>query len=152
LLNPDFYDILFAFCAENVEFLLVGAYALAAHGLPRATGDIDLWVRCSAENAPRIMTALARFGAPLGEVSTADFLTPGIVFQIGIAPRRIDITTTIDGVTFDEAWPNRKQVEIEGLSIGVLSREHLLRNKRAAGRPKDLADVSWLEVTEEKLS
>lgn len=148
MLNPDFHDILSEFCAEQVEFLLVGAYALAAHGLPRATGDIDLWVRCSIENAQRIMIALTRFGAPMGDLSETDFQHPGIVFQIGVAPRRIDITTSIDGVTFEEAWKERKQVEIEGLVVSVLSRRHLLQNKRAAGRPKDLADVSWLETQE----
>jgi hypothetical protein len=91
LLNPDFRDILSEFTAADVEFLLVGAYALAVHGLPRATGDIDLWVRSSPENAQRIMTALARFGAPLADVTEQDFTSPGVVLQIGIAPRRIDI-------------------------------------------------------------
>jgi hypothetical protein len=146
LLNPDFLDILREFCAAQVEFLLVGAYAMAVHGVPRATGDIDLWVRCSTENAQRVMTALARFGAPLNEVTAEDFVTPGTVLQIGLAPRRIDILTTIDGVTFEEAWPEQTEVEIEDLTVPVLSRRHLLQNKRAAGRPKDRADVSWLEA------
>jgi hypothetical protein len=145
LLNPDFRDILSEFCAAQVEFLLVGAYALAAHGLPRATGDIDLWVRPSRENGERVMMALARFGTPLAEVTAADFATPGIVFQIGVAPRRVDILTAIDAVGFDEAWAARLEVAIEGLEINVIGRDHLLHNKRAAGRPKDLADVSWLE-------
>ena len=103
MLNPNFHDILSEFCAAKVEFLLVGAYAMAVHGLPRATGDIDLWVRCSEENAQHIMAALARFGAPLSQISAADFQTPGVVFQIGVAPHRIDILTAIDGVEFDEA-------------------------------------------------
>jgi hypothetical protein len=145
LLNPDFRDILHEFCDAQVEFLLVGAYAMAAYGVPRATGDIDLWVRCHPENAQRVMTALARFGAPLTEVTAEDFVTPGTVFQIGVAPRRIDILTTIDGVAFEEAWPERTEVEIEGLRVPVLSRSHLLQNKRATGRPKDRADVIWLE-------
>jgi len=149
LLNPDFRDILSEFCAEQVEFLLVGAYALAAHGLPRATGDIDLWVRCGEQNAQRIMTALARFGAPLSDLSAADFMTPDIVFQIGVAPRRVDVLTTIDGVEFEEAWAERLEVAVEGLRICVIGRKHLLRNKRAAGRPKDLADASWLEQNQE---
>lgn len=149
MLNPDFRDILSEFCAAQVEFLLVGAYALAAHGLPRATGDIDLWVRCSEQNARRIMQAMARFGAPRANITAEDFKTPGIVFQIGVAPRRIDIITTIDGVDFDTAWAAHTEVVIEGLNIPVIGREHLLRNKRASGRPKDLADVSWLEQTGE---
>jgi len=145
LLNPDFHDILSEFCAARVEFLLVGAYALAAHGLPRATGDIDLWVRPSPENAERVMVAPACFGAPLTQIQASDFAVPGIVFQIGIAPRRVDILTAIDAVGFDEAWAARMEVEIEGLRINVIGRDHLLLNKRASGRPKDLADASWLE-------
>jgi hypothetical protein len=147
LLNQDYRDILSEFCAENVEFLLVGAYAMAAHGLPRATGDIDLWIRCSAENAARVMTALKRFGAPLADVSATDFVRPGIVFQIGVVPRRIDVTTTIDGIDFETAWPDRLGVVIDGLPVNVIGREHLLRNKIASGRPKDLADAAWLQAT-----
>src|SRR5262247_3312066 len=97
LLNPDFRDILSVFLEESVEFLVVGAYAVAAHGLPRATKDIDLWVGCSSENAPRIISALKRFGAPLSDISETDFIRPGLTFQIGIAPRRIDIITAIAG-------------------------------------------------------
>lgn len=145
MLNPDFRDILSEFNDAGVEFLLVGAYALAAHGLPRATGDIDLWVRPSPENAARVMTALARFGAPLAEISIADFATPGIVFQIGVAPRRVDVLTGIDGVDFDEAWAARWDVVVDRIRIAVIGRAHLLQNKRASGRPKDLADVHWLE-------
>ena len=150
LLNQDYRDILSEFCAQNVEFLLVGAYAMAAHGLPRATGDIDLWVRCSTENAVRVMAALKRFGAPIADISAADFERPGIVFQIGVVPRRIDVTTTIDGIDFDTAWSERLQVAIDNLPINVIGREHLLRNKIAAGRPKDLADAAWLQAVPQK--
>jgi hypothetical protein len=145
LLNPDFRDILSEFCAAGVEFLLVGAYALAAHGLPRATGDIDLWLRCSPENAHRVMTALARFGAPLTNVTEKDFLGPGMVVQIGVAPRRIDLLTAIDGVEFAEAWQDRVEIEIDALRVPVIGREHLIRNKRATGRVKDTADARRLE-------
>lgn len=144
-MNPDFRDILSEFSAAGVEFLLVGAYALAAHGLPRATGDIDLWVRPSPENAERVMAALARFGAPLTGVAAADFATPDMVVQVGVAPRRVDILTAIDAVGFDEAWSDRFEAEIDGMRIAVIGRDHLLRNKRASGRPKDLADAVWLE-------
>jgi hypothetical protein len=148
LLNPDFRDMLSALCDEDVEFLLVGAYALAAHGLPRATGDMDIWIRCSAENARRVWRALQRFGAPLFDVTVEDLQSPGLVFQIGVVPRRVDILTAIDGVLFDDAWMQRKTVEIEGLTIAVIGRTQLIQNKKAAGRPKDLADVAWLETTE----
>ncbi len=148
MLNPDFRDILSAFVDEGVEFLLVGAYALAVHGHPRATGDLDLWVRPSPENARRVWRALERFGAPLSQLALEDLQKPDLIFQIGVAPRRIDILTSIEGVTFEEAWPARVEVEIEGLRIPVLGREHLIQNKKASGRPQDLADVAWLEQNE----
>jgi hypothetical protein len=148
LLNPDFRDMLSALNDEHVEFLLVGAYALAVHGLPRATGDMDIWIRCSDENAQRVWRALQSFGAPLTEVTLDDLKTPNTVFQIGVAPRRIDILMSIDGVEFDEAWPQRMIVEVEGQTLTVLSRAHLLQNKKASGRPKDLADIAWLESEE----
>lgn len=148
MLNPDFRDMLSALHAEHVEFLLVGAYALAAHGLPRATGDMDIWMRCSDENAQRVWRALQRFGAPLADLTLDDLKTPDTVFQIGVAPRRIDLLTSIDGVEFDEAWPQRMNIEVEGQTFAVLSRAHLLQNKKASGRPRDLADAAWLESEE----
>ena len=114
MLNPDFRDMLSAFSDEQVEYLVVGAYALAAHGLARATGDIDLWVRRSEENARRVWRALTRFGVPLFDLRVEDLQTAGTVFQVGVAPRRIDILTSIDGVEFEEAAPHRKEVEVEG--------------------------------------
>jgi len=149
MLNPDFRDMLSAFCDQQVEFMVVGAYALAAHGLPRATGDIDLWIRCSDDNASRVWRAIANFGAPLSGLILDDLKTPGTVFQIGLPPRRIDILTAIDGVEFEDAWPERLNVELEGLKIPIIGRDHLLRNKKAAGRPKDKADVAWLENGED---
>ena len=146
LLNPDFRDILSAFCDENVEFMLVGAYALAAHGLPRATGDLDLWVARSKDNARRVRGALARFGAPVSSLTEDELVAPALIFQIDVEPRRVDIMTSIDGVEFYQAWKHRLEVEIEGLSIPVIGREELLANKRAAGQPQDLADVSRLEA------
>ncbi|MEK6814070.1 MAG: hypothetical protein AABY65_05000 [Nitrospirota bacterium] len=150
MLNPDYKDILSAFSDEKVEFLLVGAFALAAHGLPRATGDIDLWIRRTSLNAKRVIRALQVFGAPLADVSEKDFLTPGLVFQIGVAPRRIDILTSIDGVDFDEAWPEREEVAVGGIRIPLISRKHLIRNKRAVGRPQDEADARRLEDRSEE--
>ena len=145
MLNPDYRDILSIFAEEQVKFLLVGAYALAVHGYVRATGDIDLWIQAEPANARRVMRALARFGAPLSQVTEEDFSKPEIVFQIGLEPRRIDILTLIDGVEFTQAWPERLTLELEGLTVPVLSRAHLKENKRASGRAKDLADLAWLE-------
>jgi hypothetical protein len=148
LLNLDFRDMLSALSAEGVDYMIVGAYAMAAHGRPRATGDMDVLVRPSPENAARVMRALNRFGAPLMDLTEKDLATPGTVFQIGLPPRRIDIMNEIDGVTFEEVWEGRVTREIEGLSLPVISRQHLLRNKRIAGRPKDQADAAWLEEDE----
>lgn len=149
-MNPDFRDMLSALCEENAEFMLVGAYALAAHGLPRATGDMDLWIRRSDENAQRVWRALERFKAPRSRLTIDDLKTPDVVFQIGVAPRRIDILTSIDGVKFDEAWPDRIEAEVEGRKFPVIGRAHLLQNKKALGRPQDLVDVAWLERKENR--
>lgn len=145
MLNPNFKDILSIFAGRKVEYLVVGAYALATHGLPRATGDLDLWIGCTPENARRVMASLAEFGAPMDQVEESDLLSAGTVFQIGVSPNRIDILTAIDGVRFQEAWANRHGAQIGDLEVPVISREHLIRNKRALGRTKDIADADWLE-------
>ncbi len=125
--------------------MLVGAYAVAAHGLPRATGDIDLWIKCSEENADRVWTALTNFGAPLQSLSKQDFLTPGTVVQLGVTPRRIDILTQITGVEYQDAELQRRFIELEGLAVPVIGLTHLLQNKSAVGRPQDEADVARLK-------
>jgi hypothetical protein len=134
-----------AFNANGVEYLVVGAYALAAHGRVRATGDLDIWVRAAPDNAARVIKALTEFGAPLHDLTLADLSHHGVVFQVGVAPLRIDILTGIDGVTFDDAWPARVQTKVFEQPVAVLSVEHLIRNKRAVGRAQDLADLEWLE-------
>ena len=144
MLNPDYRDMLSAFADAEVDYLVIGAYAMAAHGHPRATGDIDLWVRSTSTNANRVLEALSAFGAPLAEVDREDLQTPDTVFQIGVSPRRIDILTTIEGVDFEEAWSERMTIEIEGLTVPIISREHLIANKRALGRQQDLADIERL--------
>jgi hypothetical protein len=145
MISNDYKDMLLALLAENVKFMLVGGYALAAHGYPRMTLDIDFFVMPSEENAEAVIRAVRRFGAPLLNVTAADFLKEGTIFQIGVAPRRIDIITRIDGVSFADAYPRAKVVEWEGVTIRVLSLEDLLANKRASGHPKDLLDVQFLE-------
>jgi len=138
--SPDFRDLLFEFNAHGVEYLVVGAYALAAHGRVRATGDLDVWIRPDAGNAKRVIEALKAFGAPL-----RDLTRRGTVFQIGVAPLRIDVLTGIDAVEFDEAWSDRLTTKFADLTVAVLSTGHLIRNKRAVGRPQDIADLDWLE-------
>jgi len=128
----------------GAEFLVVGAHALAIHGRPRATGDLDLWVRPTPENAARVWRALADFGAPLDSITVADLTRPDVVFQIGVAPRRIDILTSISGVEVSEAWGGRGTVPIGDLTVPGLGREALIANKRAVGRLQDLADLEAL--------
>jgi hypothetical protein len=144
-MNRDFAEMLVALSAKGAEFLIVGAYALAAHGYPRATGDLDIWVRPTKDNADRVWGALTAFGAPLHELTRDDLQTPGIVFQIGVVPCRIDLLTTISGVSFEEAWNRRVLLEVAGTTAPFLSLDDLLRNKRATGRTKDLADAEELE-------
>jgi len=122
---------------------------MAVHGVPRATGDLDVWIDAGEENADRVMEALSRFGAPLTAIgiSRADFLREDQVIQIGLPPRRIDMLTSISGVCFDEAWEGRLIREIAGMEIPFLGREALVRNKRASGRAKDRADLEALGET-----
>lgn len=125
--------------------MVIGGYAMAFHGFVRATGDIDLWIRCSQENAVKVWRALQNFGAPLFDLSMEELQTPGIVFQIGMIPSRIDVITKINAVDFDDAWKDHKIVEIENLKIPVIGKTHLLANKKSTGRAKDRNDVLWLE-------
>jgi hypothetical protein len=145
MLNQDFKDILLCLKDEGAEFIIVGAYALAAHGLPRATGDIDIWIRNNEENARKVLRALSTFGAPVSELTEQDFTSPDMVLQIGVEPSRIDILTSIDGVAFDEAWKNKMSVIVADVEIKVLSRADLLKNKVASGRDKDQGDIAWLK-------
>jgi hypothetical protein len=144
--NRDFLDMLSALFEAGVEFLVVGAHALAAHGVPRATGDLDIWIRPSEENATRVLEALASFGAPLFDLTSADLVQDDTVFQIGVPPGRIDLLSGISGVRFDDAWPRRIEIRLPELAfdVPVLGREDFLRNKRASGRPKDRADIALL--------
>ena len=144
MLNKDYKEMLQCLSDEGVKFLVVGAYALAVHGFPRATKDIDFFVWANPENAANLLRALDRFGAPLRDLSATDFASEGTVFQIGAGPRRIDILTRIDGVKFEEAYARRLTVRLEGTEVPVISRDDLIANKRASGRTQDLADVERL--------
>lgn len=145
-MNEDFRDFLAALLATGTRFLVVGAHALAAHGVPRATGDLDVWIDATAENADRAWSALLRFGAPVEAmgVSREDLTRSNQVVQIGLPPRRIDVLTSITGVSFEEAWSGRATHEVEGLAVPFLGRAALVRNKKATGRAKDLADLEAL--------
>jgi hypothetical protein len=143
-MNQDFVDLLRAFIAHDVRFLIVGAYALAVHGRPRATGDLDVWVEPAPDNATRVMQALADFGAPLSDVRAEDFSRPGIVFQMGLPPRRIDVLTELTGLSFTESWRSRQRAPFGPLEVDYLGREDFIRNKRHVGRSKDLGDLEGL--------
>ena len=145
-LSPDFRDLLSELSVAEARFLIVGGYAVAFHGRPRATKDLDVWVDATKDNAPRVMRALRAFGAPLQGLVESDLESPGVGLQIGVPPQRIDVLTDVSGLRFEEAWPNRVEVSIEpDLCCPFLGLGDLLRNKRAAGRPQDLADVAALD-------
>jgi hypothetical protein len=143
-MNPDFVDLLRAFAAAEVRHLVVGAYALAHHGRPLATGDLDVWIDPTPTNAARVMRALAAFGAPLQDLRDDDFSRPGIVFQIGVPPGRIDILTELTGLSFDEAWSDRERGRFGDDAVDFIGRDAFIRNKRATGRAKDLGDIEGL--------
>lgn len=143
-MNRDFVEMLSELSAAGVEFLVVGAHALGAHGTVRATGDLDIWVNPTPENAQRVMRALAAFGAPLFDLTLADLTNTDTVFQIGQEPCRIDILTGISGVPWDEGWNGRMSIEIEGIPVAVLGRNEFVKNKRAVGRPIDRIDLELL--------
>ena len=142
----DFRDLLAALVESGVRFMVVGAHALAAHGVPRMTGDLDVWLDPTEENAGRVWSALARFGAPLGSLSLreSDFTRTEQVVQLGLPPYRIDLMTSISGVDFRDAWEGRLVGTLFDVPVAFIGRDALLRNKRASGRPRDLEDVRSL--------
>jgi predicted nucleotidyltransferase len=145
LLNKDFKDMIEIFLRKQVRFLLVGGVSINLYGYARTTKDLDLFVEASKENADKILTSLAEFGAPMDDIFAEDFEKEGTVFQIGVDPIRIDIITKISGVEFQDAIKNRKILEIEGIKVPVISLSDLIKNKKASGRLQDLADVERLE-------
>ena len=145
MLNEDYKDILRALFDEKAEFLLVGAYAMAAHGFPRATMDIDIWIMPSPQNVDAVLRALQHFGAPLFNLTKEDLIKDGTIFQIGVAPRRIDIITTASGLRFEETYARSLVLDIEGIEVRIPSLDDLITNKKASGRTKDLADAEALE-------
>lgn len=149
--GPDFTDFLVALSDHEVEFLLIGGWALAAHGHVRGTDALDVFVHATPENAPCVMNALLEFGAPLGAhgVESSGFASLGLGYRMGVKPNLIEVLTTIDGVTFEEAARDARTIDVEGRRVRVIGRAALLKNKRASGRLKDLADVEWLERHEE---
>lgn len=148
--NRDFRDLLKLFNDHGAEYLLVGAYAVIYHAEPRFTKDLDLWVKPSPENARRVWDALREFGAPLRDLTPEDLATPEIVYQIGVAPNRIDLMTSVTGLAFPEAWDGRVSARYADLEIPVIGRAQLIKNKTALGRAQDRLDLEHLDAGPEQ--
>ena len=144
-LDSDFSEFVASFAAHDVRYLIVGGYALAAHGLPRATGDLDAWIWTDRENAQNILAALDDFGFGGLGITEVDLTSDDCVIQLGYPPYRIDIITAIDGVEFETAWARRLEVRLDTVTVPFIGLDDLIANKRAAGRPQDIADVIRLE-------
>jgi hypothetical protein len=142
--QPDFRDLLELFNRHQVEFMLVGGYALAFHGVPRYTGDMDVFVRVSAKNAMRIMAALNEFGFGSAGLTTEDFLKENVVVQLGVPPVRVDIVTSLTGISWEEAYSNKVEGNYGNVPVFYIGRQEFISNKKAAGRHKDLADLEAL--------
>ncbi len=144
-LAPDFRDLLFALSEADAKYLVVGGYAVGVHGHPRATKDIDIWVEASRDNAPKVIAALQMFGAPMMGLTEQDLHAPGVGLRIGVEPGRVDVLTKVTGVDFAAAWAGRIDAVFGDVRAHVIGLTELLANKRAAGRPQDVADVAALE-------
>ena len=144
-MDSNYLDMLRCLNKAGVDYIMVGGWAVNLHGYVRATIDLDIWILADRENARKVYAALGEFGAPLGEVKPEDFAQDGTIFQIGVAPCRIDVINKIDGVKYAEASSRAIQKTIEGIPVRIISLEDLIANKRASGRTKDLADAEILE-------
>ena len=143
-LEGDFKEFVELLTARNVRFLVVGGFALAAHGLPRTTNDLDVWIWTDEGNAEAMASALVEFGFGSLNIPASDFVKPNLVLQLGYEPDRIDVLTSIDGVDFDQAWEHRIEVVVDKTPVPVISKMHMVINKWVAGRPQDLVDLEKL--------
>ena len=143
-LPDDFREFLKLLNSEKVEYLVVGGYAVSQHGYPRPTGDLDIWIDSTAENAARVYDALRAFGAPLTDLAPSELTQPDLVYQIGVPPRRIDVLTSLTGLSFEEAWNTKVAGRIGEIDCFFIGRDALIRNKRTLGRARDLADLEML--------
>jgi hypothetical protein len=149
-LPPDFKEFLALLNSEKIEYMLVGGYAVSYHGYPRPTGDLDVWVAVNAENAKRLLTALNTFGFGGAGATEELFLTPGRVVRMGVPPVRIEVLSSISGVEFGVCYARRVQTLLDGIPASIIGRDDLIANKRAAGRDKDLNDLSHLQPSPKK--
>jgi hypothetical protein len=149
MLNEDYKEMLQILLKNKVKFLVVGAYAMGAYGYPRATGDFDIWVEASSANSKKMYQSLSEFGTPLSELTQDTFTEKGIIFQIGVAPRRIDIITMIDGVDFGQAYSDRQDILINDIKVPFISKKDLIKNKESTGREKDKLDAEYLRKADQ---
>lgn len=149
-LAPDFDEFIDSLIAHGAEFVIVGAYALAFHGAPRFTGDIDIWIRPTLDNAEQVLAAITAFGFPTGNLRPADLVDSRRMLEMGVPPVQIHLMSSISGVTWDEALTDRVTGSLGRYTVAFLGRDTFIRNKRAAGRPKDLADIDALTPGESR--
>ena len=144
-MNADYIDMLKCLNKAGVDYILVGGWAVNMYGYIRATVDLDIWILADADNAKKVYSAVAEFGAPVSEMKPEEFAEYGMIFQIGVAPCRVDIISKISGVSYADAVTRSVPKSIDGIPVRIISLEDLIANKKASGRAKDLADVEVLE-------
>ncbi len=147
-LQKDLREFIELLNAHDVKYVIVGGYAVAFHGYPRFTGDVDIFIEASDANSRRMEKAVRRFGFSDTDLSAADFANPDTVVQLGLPPNRIDVVTTIDAVEFDEAWHNKMDARLDGIPVSFISKDLLIRNKTASARAQDLADIQEIDDAE----
>ena len=145
MFSQDFREFIELLIKNKAEYLIVGGYAVGIHGHPRYTGDLDIWLNATPENAELILKSVNEFGFSSFKLNPADFTKPGNVIQLGYPPFRIDLLTELDGVVFDECFKNRKEVIVEDLKVNFIGYNDLLKNKKESGRPRDLDDIENLK-------
>jgi hypothetical protein len=145
MMLPNHKDLITSLSDAGARFLVVGGYAVGSYGYARYTGDLDVWIDTSSENVDIVWRVLVEFGAPMGPLKPEDLKDPNLILQLGIPPERVDILCSVSGLLFEKAWEHRQVRDVMGLAIPFLSKQDLIDNKRATGRPKDLADIDWLE-------
>lgn len=144
-MNTSFKEMLQCLNECQVKYLIVGGYAMIEYTEPRYTKDLDIWIDAEIDNSKKLILAINKFGAPLFGATAEDFAVPGNILQIGVAPIRIDILSSIDGVDFKDAWISRKQIDFDGIPTCIISAEHLLKNKKSTKRQRDLGEAAILE-------
>ena len=147
--SSHFKELLQSFNEHQVRYLIVGAYAVMKYTEPRYTKDLDIWVEPTKDNAQKVFTALSEFGAPLNEVTPEDFTKTDLIFQIGLAPHRIDVLMAVKGLEFAKAWERRVEASFEDVTMNLVCKEDLLTSKEAAGRPQDLIDAASLRTSDD---